>query len=598
MSIQPTTNNASLDWSSLLSKLDAATKAAGAQGTTGVTAGQNVTITATVDGVERSITFPVPDDLDLPATVDQAAIDSLCAKLAGDTSLGLSEADVKAVHKALSDALAAASTSIVPGSKNVMFDLYKLMALLVEVGQKQRDAAREIRSAQSQLVQKSIQDQADQQRTAALTGMILGAITCGIQVAVSIVMLRSQTKDFNKQINTLETSGVASAKENLSMLKAADGPAKADAQLQKVAASVGDKPSGHMGRTIAEEVGQYGFGNTDQAKAKLQVEHAKADQLRTQFETLVSKSADGTLRSTDVPAGPLRDALVKQEAFEAKLAENGISKQDWDAYLELSQKDAQGLLDGPPVDVQGRAKLMSILSEHPNIGELGLGNETSAQIKAQVETATEAMKTELQTKIQAQGDAIDAARKNIREAAKTDLQRYEDEYESALRDVNSINDKTTKAEANQLHEKLQLAADKLKYARAYAYKELAQPGVTTPAERAADIRMAGLAVDSAEHGRTTDLEYLKATRSLQAGEAHLGIVNALGNASQNFVQNLSSFLAAKSKDYEAEATKLQDELDQTKEIFNQAQQLVDAVVQLMQAVTSAETQSMRDAIQA
>ena len=75
-------------------------------------------------------------------------------------------------------------------------------------------------------------------------------------------------------------------------------------------------------------------------------------------------------------------------------------------------------------------------------------------------------------------------------------------------------------------------------------------------------------------------------------------MNALGNASQNFVQNLSSFLAAKSKDYEAEATKLQDELDQTKEIFNQAQQLVDAVVQLMQAVTSAETQSMRDAIQA
>ena len=247
------------------------------------------------------------------------------------------------------------------------------------------------------------------------------------------------------------------------------------------------------------------------------------------------------------------------------------------------------------MDVQGRAKLMSILAKHPNIGELGLGNQTSAQIKAEVTTATEALQTELQTKIQAQGEAIDTARKNIREAAKTDLQRYEDEYESALRDVNSIDDK---AEANQLHEKLQLAADKLKYARAYAYKELAQPGVTTPAERAADIRMAGLAVDSAEHGRTTDLEYLKATRSLQAGEAHLGIVNALGNASQNFVQNLSSFLAAKSKDYEAEATKLQDELDQTKEIFNQAQQLVDAVVQLMQAVTSAETQSMRDAIQA
>ena len=46
MSIQPTTNNASIDWSSLLSKLDAASKAASAQGAGGVTAGSNVTITA------------------------------------------------------------------------------------------------------------------------------------------------------------------------------------------------------------------------------------------------------------------------------------------------------------------------------------------------------------------------------------------------------------------------------------------------------------------------------------------------------------------------------------------------------------------------
>ena len=598
MSIQATTNNPSIDWSTLLGKLDAATKAAGAQGASGVTAGQNVTITATVDGAQHAVTFPVPDDLPLPATVDQAAIDSLCAKLAGDTSLGLTEADIKAVHKALSGALAAIAPSITQGSKNVMFDLYKLMALLVEVGQKQRDATREIRSAQSQLVQKSIQDQADNQRLAAFTGMILGAITCGIQVAVSIVMLKSQTKDFNKQIKTLETSGVASAKENLSMLKAADGPAKADAQLQKVTAAIGNKPSNQMGRTIADDVGEFGFGATDQAKAKLQLEHAKADQLRTRLTNLASKSADGTLRSGDVPAGPLRDALLKQEAFEAKLAECGLSKQDADAYIELSQKDAQGLLDGPPVDVQGRAKLMSLISEHPNIAEMGLGNQTSAQIKAEIATATDAMKAELQNQIQTQSEAIDAARKNIRTAVKTDLQRYEDEYDAALRDVNSIDDKTTKAEVEQLHSKLQIAADKLKYARAYAYKELAQPGVTTPAERAADIRVAGLAVDSAEHGRTTDVEYLKATRSLQKGEAKLSIVNALGNAGQNLVQNLSSFLQAKSKDLEAEATRVQDELDQTKELFNQAQQLVDAVVQLMQAVTSAETQSMRDAIQA
>ena len=111
MSIQ-VNNNASIDWSSLLNKLDAASKAASAQGAGGVTAGSNVTITATVDGVQKTVTFPVPDDLDLPAQVDQAGIDSLCAKLAGDQSLGLTESDVKAVHSALTRTLSAAAPSL------------------------------------------------------------------------------------------------------------------------------------------------------------------------------------------------------------------------------------------------------------------------------------------------------------------------------------------------------------------------------------------------------------------------------------------------------------------------------------------------------
>ena len=602
MSIQ-VNNNANIDWSALLGKLDAASKAIEAQGAGGVTAGQNVTITATVEGVERAVTFPVPDDLDLPAQVDQAAIDSLCAKLSGDQSLGLTEADVKAVHQALSEALAAAAPSLSAtaskGSKSVMFDLYKLMALLVEVGQKQRDASRELRTAQSQQVQKSIQNQADRQKFAALTGMIAGAICCAAQVIVSLVMVARQGSAFNKQIKTLETSGVASAKENLSMLKTADGPTKANNQLLKVTDSVGGKSAGNMNRTIAQDVGQFGFENTDQAKAKLELEITKTGQVRDQIATMNSKNADGTLRSADVPPGRLHDALAKQEAFNAKLGELGLTKQDVDTYIELSQKDAQGLLDRNAqgkVDVQGRAKLMSLVSEHPDIVQMG--NETSAQLKAEVQAAVEARNVELSGKLQSQAEAVDAARKNIRTAAKTDLQRYEDEYDAALRDVNGITDKTPSAEAKQLQAKLQLAGDKLKYARAYAYNEMAKPGVTTAAERAADIRLAGVSVDTAEHGRTTDTEFIKATRLLQKGEAQLGITNAIGNAAQNFIQNLTSYIQAETKKSEAEATRVQDELDQTKDLFNQAQQLVDAVVQLMQAVSSAETQSMRDAIQA
>ena len=221
MSIQVNPNANTINWDSLLSKLDAATKAAEAQAAGGVTAGQNITITTQVGGVEQSVTFPIPDDLDLPGEVDQAGIDSLCAKLASDPAYGLSEEEVKIIHEKLSEALAAAASSVsntlAKGSTQVLFDLYKLMALLVEVGQKQRDASREMRTAQNQQVQKSILDQAEQQKSAAITGMWAGAICCFVQVVASIGMSISQGRAFNKQVKSLESSGGINVNRTISL---------------------------------------------------------------------------------------------------------------------------------------------------------------------------------------------------------------------------------------------------------------------------------------------------------------------------------------------------------------------------------------------
>ena len=565
MSIQPTNNNASIDWSTLLGKLDAATKAAGAQGASGVTAGQNVTITATVDGVERAVTFPVPDDLDLPAAVDQAAIDSLCAKLAGDTSLGLSEADVKAVHKALSDALAAASTSIVPGSKNVMFDLYKLMALLVEVGQKQRDAARELRTAQNLQVQKSIQDQANQQRYAAITGMITGALCCALQVGFSLHALSKQGAAFKQQLNTLGTSGVDSARQNLSMLKAADTPQNAQAQLDKLQSSIGNKPVEGQHHTLGAEV-EHNFTTADQAQARLETAkttlHADGERLQRVANPAAQRQPG------DVP--PDSD-LGKAEARLAKL----------DRVAELEAK--------PNRTVAETRELLELRREVDGLDR--------AQVQQEVTAGREKLVNEINTKIIADTDRVEAARQAYRNAIKTDLGRYENEYQSALSE-RSLAENPTKAEAARLDANVQTAADKLHYARAVANQKLAQPGVTTSAERAADIKLATDQIDMAQHGRSVDTAFLKASHELQIGEAHIGMINALGNAGQGFFNNLTSLIGAKAKDYEAQQTRTQDELDQTKDLFNQAQQLVDAVVQLMQAISSAETQSMRDAIQA
>ena len=102
MSIQVNGNAGAVGWDALLGKLGEVTKTEGTDGVAGTT---NVTITTNVNGVETPVTIKIPDDLDIPEKVDQAAIDSLCEKLAADTGLNLSDEEIKLFHDSLSKVL-------------------------------------------------------------------------------------------------------------------------------------------------------------------------------------------------------------------------------------------------------------------------------------------------------------------------------------------------------------------------------------------------------------------------------------------------------------------------------------------------------------
>ena len=226
-----------------------------------------------------------------------------------------------------------------------------------------------------------------------------------------------------------------------------------------------------------------------------------------------------------------------------------------------------------------------------------MANQDRASLMEKVSQERKALAEQTKTGLTADKTAVEEARVAYRGAVKGDLARYEDEFKAALNE-RSLAKNPTSTEKAELDAKVQLAADKLQYARAFANDRLAQPGVTTAQERALDIRVAGDAVEAAEHARHLDVGFLKASRAIQASEAQLGIVTAIGNATQSFISGLSSYIQTEAKEDEAKQTRAQEELDQTKDLFDQAQDLVDAVVQLMQAVSSAESQSMRDAIQA
>ena len=612
MSIQVNANAGAVNWDALLSKLGEVTKTEGAEGVAGTT---NVTITTTVDGVETPMTIRIPDDLEIPETVDQAAIDSLCAKLAADTGLNLSEAEIQQFHDALTEALAETldampKSSTQSAARRAMFDLYKMMALLVEVAQKQRDATREMRLAENQAIQKSILDQAAQQRQAAVTGMIAGAICCGLQCVATGIALYQQGKAFKTQLGTEQSTGLDVASKNVDMVKAANNQDNAAKQLKNVTKAVGDKLSIGGHGTVKGSV-ETSFANSAEFKAA-QAKFTEAKQAFTSkvndygmaqslgSEANINEVTSETLAPLDAPElANVKTAVAKLDAYKAEVAK-------LDNFPNLSEADKQFFIEKgtqpfESLSMADRAKMLNLKMTNLGLDNVKLGDTSLAQLKADVKTAFDGAIADLRSQIEPTGKLqtdLNVAKDNLRAQIKLEVQKFESSYDSALKDYNEATKTGTKAEISAAATKLEQAKNTLTYARAYGNDKLMQPDLTDSKAHLADVEAARGNYLAAQSARSNSVDYIKASNTVTKAQAYFGLIAALGSFGQNFVQNWSQLSQAEATKMGALQKKSEEELDQTRDLFNQAEELVNNVVQLMNAVRQAELQSMRDAIQA
>ena len=240
--------NAGVDWSSVLSAVNSQESTTKIEGVKVATDKDGVGLTFSVNegGTVRSVELSMPM-LDSPSEIDEGLIADFCAKIGDGSMLNLTDAQVKAFCdelsaqlKVLGESIDASGVSTVADSKSsqsVMFDIYALMALLVECGQKMRDAARDVRQAENVQVQKSIQNQADMQRTAALTGLICAVVVCTIQVGMQGFNLARLGKGVAQQGAARSEAGIENARADLKMAEMQAKPQDAQANLQKVAAA-------------------------------------------------------------------------------------------------------------------------------------------------------------------------------------------------------------------------------------------------------------------------------------------------------------------------------------------------------------------------
>ena len=582
-------NNANqINWQTLLNAINGADPTKG----TGEVSADNRTVNFSIteaDGTTSTVAVTLPVDLDLPETVDSNAINSLCQKLANDKSMNLTDEQINQINKALNDTLsrivsakkAGPSASAATTASNVMFDLYKLLALLLEVSQKQRDSARDLRKAQSEMVQNSIQAQADEQRTAAMVSLIGGLACAGIQLFFSARTIQKQTSAMKTELNTLKTSGVDSAQKNLAMLETAVSPEKAQAQLVKVDSRIGGKQSTDQ-LTIREHVSSN-FGNSGTKKIAL---NTSLNQLETHTAELRRfQNVNNEMTAADFPGSQkVQTAKAQLDTYMAEETE----------IQELEAKPR------PLTDIQSN-RLDELKAAH---NPEALQTKQTALATA-IDEARTAKTNELTNLVASDGQKVESARTEYRNAVKNDLAHFENEHKAAVNKRNAASESgATKEELAELDKDVNVTGQRLEYARALAYDKLAakfgtnNQSITTEAERAMDINLASRRVDIATEFRKSDTAFLKAHAALSRGEAKLGLINALGSAGNNVVQSASSWIQSEATRTGAEQERQREQLEQTKELFNQAQDVIDSVSQLMQAINQAETQSMRDAIQA
>lgn len=580
----------SVDWAQILAAIGEVQQTEGVDG--------NKSFTITTKGAEgtTTITVNIPDDLEIPENVDKGTLQGLVDKLS-KSGINFSDeqiAQMKDVIASYYDEMVGAinNADSASGSKkksnNAMFNLYALMALMIEVAQSQRDAQREIRTSQNLSIQKSFQDQADQQRSAANVGMWVG-IGCGVFSAVaSGTVMAIQGVTASQQSKIVNQSGAEAAKMHTTALQNTDSPVKTQAHLDSVTAKVGAEIADGVNGTFDSQlkIGQEGdlhqaFTTARNAVTEKQTAYdAAKGELQTANNTLNEKTA------------AKNDAQARVDALSDKI----------DAYWEKSQYvKAQG-------DNADPAKIAEFNQRIGDNFDLTQAHQQLDAAKADLARANTELAT-AQRDVQIKGDAVTRASAELETAkgnfaqARTDYAKavrgvasqYEADYQTAVDRLSNPPEGMTKAECQA---EVKTAKAKLEMAYAKEAKLLSEEGVMTVSEQKDLVIDARSRLDV-----TMDRAYkrmdVKALDQRMTKLVGIGNINqAVGGVLQTMAQQLSAIKSSEATRQQAETTKQEEMLDQTKDLFSKAQDLVNQAVQLYAAVIQAENQSMRDAIQA
>ena len=609
MGIDGIGGNGQVSWSSFLNAVEDASKA-GKLGNVKLEKGsEGVTFSVSEGDGARAVTLSFPE-LEAPGTVDAAAIDSLVAKLSAGDVLNLSaEAQAKLVEDLktmLSGLLSAAASEGVStsgsSSSSVFFNLYQLMVLLAQVAQELRDSTRDIREAESQALQASIQSQADQQRSAALFGMIGGAIVCAVQVVATGVGLSKQASAFKSQLSAQHQSGVSRAHADLQMAELQASPSDAARNYQTKVNQMGPQKANEVLSTFegSQRAGEaYANSQAKVAYLKKGQEAATARQdladAKTALETTTKQlsTEHSKLLAANEQLPKAQNELVylqdKKAAVEAEIqqnpqaatAEKQAQLQSLNEKIDAKQSEIQQLQQDK---TDATAKIDQL---QPQKAEQQAAVDQAQGRVTQAEQELEAMRQQNGDVASGEQDLAKAEKQmeDDRQAYCAALKSEASQARSAYEDALANNS----PEAKELQQRAELA-------EAYAAKELS--GISTGEEKSTAITDANNAYKQADALLTHSEKFQTAQYNSDRARAFNDLVGVLGNLGNTLIRGAADMMNAEATAMAADQKEAEEALEEIKDLFQGAGDLANAVLQLMQGVQQSENDSMQEAIRA
>jgi len=203
-------------------------------------------------------------------------------------------------------------------SVNTFFDIYALMALLMEVGQQERAAARDLKVAELNTEVASIETQAAKQREAGILGAIVSGITLCAQLAMSAVSIVKSASSIKSAYNTgaAQDANLAETKSAI-LQEQAKGPEAAKTNLEGVQAKMAGTDAGKTVQTAMEEAG------VPEAKAAYEAamaEEAQLTEAQAPTEGGTGDAPDPKIEEAKAKTAAARENYIKAlDAAQAKV---------------------------------------------------------------------------------------------------------------------------------------------------------------------------------------------------------------------------------------------------------------------------------------